>query len=104
MMKYHGYHIKAKEMIGNGRLGQIVMGRAHLTCWYPPVEDSGVILLGFENQAYGVCDSFFNIPDEAAKGVLELYGTKGSLMAEVEDFIDAVEKNRRPMNSSRRKL
>ena len=201
MMRYHGYHIKAKEMIGNGRLGQIVMGRAQLTCWYPPieevwrqdparggggalmdmaihsvdilrymfgevrevssfngtvthgypVEDSGVILLGFENQAYGVCDSFFNIPDEAAKGVLELYGTKGSLMAEgtisqvaggkmvsylsgedrgydaqqersgikpeeikaelkdmymaeVEDFIDAVEKNRKPMNSGEEAL
>ena len=47
-----------------------------------PVEDSGIILLRFENGAYGVCDSFFNIPDEAAKGVLELYGTKGSLIAE----------------------
>jgi predicted dehydrogenase len=132
MMRYHGYHIKAKEMIVNGRLGQPVMGRAQLTCWYPPiegawrqnpqrsgggalmdmaihsvdilrymfgevrevmsynatithsykVEDSGVILLRFENGAYGVCDSFFNIPDEAAKGVLELYGTKGSLIAE----------------------
>lgn len=132
MMRYHGYHIKAKEMIVNGRLGQPVMGRAQLTCWYPPiegawrqnpqrggggalmdmaihsvdilrymfgevrevmsyngtithsyrVEDSGVILLRFDNEAYGVCDSFFNIPDEAAKGVLELYGTKGSLIAE----------------------
>lgn len=116
-----------------------------------PVEDSGVILLGFKNGAYGVCDSFFNIPDEAAKGVLELYGTKGSLMAdgtiaqvaggkmvaflqkedkgydaqqeregimpvevkaelknmyraEVEDFIDAVEKKRKPMNSGEEAL
>ncbi len=51
-----------------------------------------------------MCDSFFNIPDEAAKGVLELYGTKGSLMAEVEDFIDAVEKNRNPMNSGEEAL
>jgi len=132
MMRYHGYHIKAKEMLNNGNLGQPVMGRAQLTCWYPPmegawrqdpakggggalmdmaihsvdilrymfgevkevssfngtithdysVEDSGVILLRFENNAYGVCDSFFNIPDEAAKGVLEVYGTKGSLLAE----------------------
>lgn len=201
MMRYHGYHLKAKEMIRNGRLGQVVMGRAQLTCWYPPiegawrqepsrggggalmdmaihsvdilrymfgevcevssfngtmthgypVEDSGVILLSFENRAYGVCDSFFNIPDEAAKGVLELYGTKGSLMAEgtisqiaggkmisylskeekgydvqqersgikpeevkaelkdmymaeVEDFIDAVENSRKPMNSGEEAL
>ncbi len=201
MMRYHGYHTKAKEMIENGELGRPVMGRGQLTCWYPPipgvwrqdpekggggalmdmaihtvdilrymfgevesvssfngtqthgypVEDSGVILLGFKNGAYGVCDSFFNIPDEAAKGVLELYGTKGSLMAdgtiaqvaggkmvaflqkedkgydaqqeregimpvevkaelknmyraEVEDFIDAVEKKRKPMNSGEEAL
>ena len=116
-----------------------------------PVEDSGVILLKFENGAYGVCDSFFNIPDEAARGVLEVYGTRGSLMAEgtisqvaggtmiaylpkedkgydakqeragikpakvkaelknmymaeVEDFIDAVEKRRTPMNSGEEAL
>jgi len=201
MMRYHGYHIKAKEMIENGELGRPVMGRGQLTCWYPPmegawrqdharggggalmdmaihtvdilrymfgevesvssfngtqthdyaVEDSGVVLLRFRNGAYGVCDSFFNIPDEAAKGVLEIYGTKGSLMAEgtisqvaggkmvaciqkedrgydarqersgiqpvevkaelknmyraeVEDFIDAVEKKRKPMNSGEEAL
>jgi predicted dehydrogenase len=116
-----------------------------------PVEDSGVILLRFKNGALGVCDSFFNIPDEAAKGVLELYGTKGSIMAEgtisqiaagkmcaslqkedrgydaqqertgiepfeikaelknmycaeVEDFVDAVKKKRRPMNSGQEAL
>ncbi len=115
------------------------------------VEDSGVILLRFKNGAYGVCDSFFNIPDEAAKGVLEVYGTRGSLMAEgtisqvaggkmmaylpledkgydaqqerigikptevkaelknmylaeVEDFIEAVEKNYKPMNSGEEAL
>jgi len=201
MMRYHGYHIKAKEMVEGGKLGQPVMGRAQLTCWYPPIEgawrqnpersgggalmdmaihsvdilrymfgevhdvmscsgtithnyavdDSGVILLRFENGAYGVCDSFFNIPDEAAKGMLELYGTKGSLiaegtisqvaggrmvaylskeekgydaqqerapimpeevkaelknmyLAEVEDFIDAVENKRKPMNSGEEAL
>jgi predicted dehydrogenase len=201
MMRYHGYHIRAKEMIDNGELGDPVMGRGQLTCWYPPmegvwrqdaarggggalmdmaihtvdilrylfgeveavssfnatethaytVEDSGVILLRFKNGAYGVCDSFFNIPDDAAKGVLEIYGTRGSLMAEgtisqvaggrmtsylqkrdkgydaqqertgikptlvkaklknmylaeVEDFIDAVEKKRKPMNSGEEAL
>ena len=201
MMRYHGYHIKAKEMVGSKAIGDPVMGRGQLTCWYPPmenawrqdpakggggalmdmaihsvdilrylfgevsavssfngtethgypVEDSGVILLKFENGAYGVCDSFFNIPDEAAKGVLEVYGTRGSLMAEgtisqvaggtmmaylqgedrgydarqersgiepvkveaelknmymaeVEDFIDAVEKGRKPMNSGEEAL
>jgi predicted dehydrogenase len=201
MMRYHGYHARAKEMLDAGELGDPVMGRGQLTCWYPPmenawrqdpekggggalmdmaihtvdilrylfgevsavssfngtethgypVEDSGVILLKFQNGAYGVCDSFFNIPDEAAKGVLEVYGTRGSLMAEgtisqvaggtmmayllgadrgydaqqersgikpvrveaklrdmylaeVEDFIDAVEKKRKPMNSGEEAL
>jgi len=201
MMRYHGYHIKAKEMIDSGKLGKPVMGRGQLTCWYPPipgawrqdpakggggalmdmaihtvdilrymfgevtavssfngttihnypVEDSGIIMLRFENGAYGICDSFFNIPDEAAKGVLELYGTRGSLiaegtisqvaggrmvaylssedkgydaqqertgieaeeikaelkdmyLAEVEDFIDAVKKKRKPMNSGEEAL
>ncbi len=201
MMRYHGYHIKAKEMVDSGAIGSPVMGRGQLTCWYPPiegawrqdparggggalmdmaihtvdmlrylfgevtavssfndtvthdypVEDSGVILLKFQNGAYGVCDSFFNIPDEAAKGVLEVYGTRGSLMAEgtisqvaggtmmaylqgedkgydaqqeragiepkkikadlknmymaeVEDFIDAVENKRTPMNSGEEAL
>jgi predicted dehydrogenase len=201
MMRYHGYHIKAKELIDQGALGQPVMGRGQLTCWYPKIEgvwrqdpaeagggalmdmaihtvdilrymfgevvsvmsysgtethdylieDSGVILLKFANGAYGVCDSFFNIPDDAARGVLELYGTKGSIMAEgtisqvaggkmsaylqkdykgydaqqertgiisteikadlknmylaeVEDFIDAIKKKRKPMNSGEEAL
>ena len=200
MMRYHGYHIKAHEMVKNGEIGQPVMGRAQLTTWYPyiegawrqdparsgggalmdmaihsvdilrymfgdvsevasfngtqthkyPVEDSGVLLLRFKNGAYGVCDSFFNIPDDAAKGFLELYGTKGSILAEgtisqvaggrmiayiqeqeqydakqdrkeiepitveaelkdlyqaeVEDFIDAVESRRKPMNSGEEAL
>ena len=201
MMRYHGYHRKAKEMLQLGELGQPVMGRAQLTCWYPPlesawrqdplkggggalmdmaihtvdimrylfgdvqavssfngsqthkyaVEDSGVILMWFKNGVYGVCDSFFNIPDEASKGVLEVYGTKGSLLAdgtisqiaggrmvaylqkeekgynakqnresiepievkvplrgmyiaEFEDFLDAVEKKRKPMNSGEEAL
>jgi len=37
MMRYHIYHQKAKEMIDKGILGELVMGRAQLTCWYPPI-------------------------------------------------------------------
>ncbi len=200
MMRYHGYHKMAHDMIKNGEIGEPVMGRAQLTTWYPPidgawrqdpaksgggalmdmaihsvdilrymfgevsevvsfndtithnypVEDSGIVMLKFKNGAYGICDSFFNIPDNAAKGFLELYGTKGSLLAEgtisqiaggkmiayispqdgydakqdrksiepvaikadlvdlyqaeVEDFIDAVENKRTPMNSGEEAL
>lgn len=38
MMRYHSYHQKIKEMLDEGKLGKLVMGRAQLTCWYPPVE------------------------------------------------------------------
>ena len=36
-MRNHVYHKKARELVLSGALGQMVMGRAQLTCWYPPV-------------------------------------------------------------------
>lgn len=38
MMRFHACHRKLKEMIDAGELGRLVMGRAQLTCWYPPIE------------------------------------------------------------------
>ncbi len=38
MMRYHSHHHKIKEFIDDGTLGTLVMGRAQLTCWYPPLE------------------------------------------------------------------
>ncbi len=38
MMRYHSYHQKIKEMLDEGKLGKLVMGRAQLTCWYPPIK------------------------------------------------------------------
>lgn len=35
MMKFHGAHAAIKQMIEQGRLGQIVYLRAQLSCWYP---------------------------------------------------------------------
>src|SRR3954468_9402059 len=35
MMKFHGAHIKIKELIEKGKLGSIVYVRAQLSCWYP---------------------------------------------------------------------
>ncbi len=35
MMKFHGAHMKIKELIDKGRLGRIVYLRAQLSCWYP---------------------------------------------------------------------
>jgi predicted dehydrogenase len=35
MMKFHGAHATAKQLIDEGRLGKIVYMRAQLSCWYP---------------------------------------------------------------------
>ena len=44
-------------------------------------EDSAVAMLFFENGALGTVDTFFCIPDNSSKNVLELYGSKGSIIA-----------------------
>ena len=37
MMRYHGAHQKAKQLIETGALGKVTFARAQLTCWYPPI-------------------------------------------------------------------
>lgn len=131
MMRFHAQHRAALQCIREGRLGKPVLGRAQLSCWYPPipgawrqnpaeggggslmdmgghcldllemffghvtvvscmtnrtvhgyeVEDSAVVTAQFANGALGVVDAFFCIPDAASKNVLELYGSKGSILA-----------------------
>jgi hypothetical protein len=44
------------------------------------VEDSSTLLFRVSNGAHGVIQSNFNIPDEAAKWRIELFGTKGRLI------------------------
>ena len=44
-------------------------------------EDSAVATLFFENGALGTVDTFFCIPDSSSKNVLELYGSRGSILA-----------------------
>lgn len=38
-MRFHSYHQKIRELIADGKLGQIVSARAQLTCWYPEIEN-----------------------------------------------------------------
>jgi predicted dehydrogenase len=45
-------------------------------------EDTAVVLLDFANGAKGVVDSLFNVPDESSKNRLELYGSRGSILAD----------------------
>jgi len=44
-------------------------------------EDSAVVTLAFGNGAMGSVDAYFCIPDNSSKNVLELYGSKGSILA-----------------------
>ena len=133
-MRQNVYHKKMRELVQAGALGKMVMGRAQLTCWYPPIpgawrqdaaishggalldmgthcldllewimdtpvaevtgfqdllvhqyatriEDTSTILVRFRNGAHGIIDNYFNIPDAAAQNALELFGTKGSIIA-----------------------
>lgn len=36
-MRYNVYNQKARDLVQAGAVGQVVMGRAQLTCWYPPI-------------------------------------------------------------------
>lgn len=38
MMRFHAYNVKVRDMIRQGALGRPVLGRAQLSCWYPPIE------------------------------------------------------------------
>lgn len=133
-MRQNVYNRKMRELVQAGAFGKMVMGRAQLTCWYPPipgawrqdvkishggalldmgthcldllewimgttitevtgfqdllvqkyptpVEDTSTIVVRFKNGAHGIIDNYFNVPDAAAQNALELFGTKGSIIA-----------------------
>jgi predicted dehydrogenase len=44
-------------------------------------EDSAIVALLFENGAMGTVDTYFCIPDNSSKNILELYGSRGSILA-----------------------
>jgi predicted dehydrogenase len=65
-----------------GSLTKKVAGMSGTKTFNYEVDDSSSTLLELENGAFCYIDSNFNIPDEAAKCRLEIYGTKGSMLAE----------------------
>ncbi|MCM8769460.1 MAG: Gfo/Idh/MocA family oxidoreductase [Candidatus Omnitrophica bacterium] len=132
MMRFHSLNKRIREMVAAGELGVPVMGRAQLSCWYPPiegawrqvprlggggslidmgchcvdllefvfgsrvkevscftgrlvhpypVEDTAVMTVRFSSGAIGIVDACFNIPDNSSRNVLEIYGSKGSVVA-----------------------
>jgi len=44
-------------------------------------EDSAVVSFVFDNGALGTVDTYFCIPDNSSKNILELYGSRGSIIA-----------------------
>ncbi|MFH1613401.1 MAG: Gfo/Idh/MocA family oxidoreductase [bacterium] len=38
MMRFHPFHQKAKKMLEEKQIGNIVMARAQLSCWYPDID------------------------------------------------------------------
>lgn len=131
MMRFHAYHQQMKRMVEEGKLGNPVMGRAQLSCWYPPIEgawrqkpelggggslidlgshcidvlemmlgkvsevycstaslihayqseDTALVQLRFKSGAIGMVDACFNIPDASSKNALEIFGSRGSILA-----------------------
>jgi len=133
MMPFHTLNMEITEIVLRGNIGDVVSGRAQLTCWYPPIQgawrqnpalsgggalmdmathmydaiekitgqrivevfanaktlthsyksdDSSTTMLILKNGATFTVDCYYNIPDAAAKNRLEIYGTKGSILAE----------------------
>ena len=132
LMRFHGYHQKIKEIIAEGKIGEVVSMRGQFTCWYPDIEgawrqkkalsgggalvdmgihvidlmhyltglravevaafnqtqtfsyevdDSSNLIMKMNNGSVAYVDSNFNIPDAASVAKLEIYGTKGSIVA-----------------------
>ena len=49
---------------------------------YPTrIEDTSTVVVRFRNRAHGIVDNYFNVPDASAQNALELFGTKGSIIA-----------------------
>lgn len=68
MMRFHRCHLALKQMIDNGQLGKLVMGRAELTCWYPPISGAfrqdpvlggGGAFIDMGNHCLDVLEMFF---------------------------------------------
>ncbi len=68
MMRFHACHVALKQMIEAGQLGRLVMGRAELTCWYPPIPGAfrqdpalggGGSLIDMGNHCIDLLEQFF---------------------------------------------
>ncbi len=63
-----------------GRTAEVSAATANLVQDYA-AEDTSVCLLRFASGALGVVDALFNVPDDAARNALEVYGSRGSVVS-----------------------
>ena len=70
------------EWISGSTITEVTGFHDLLTHAYPTrIEDTSTVLLRFSNGAHGIVDNYFNVPDVAAQNTLEIYGTKGAIIA-----------------------
>ncbi|MEG2857207.1 MAG: Gfo/Idh/MocA family oxidoreductase [Clostridia bacterium] len=65
-----------------GSKAKTVAGMSGTTAFNYEVDDQSSTLMELENGAFAYVDANFNIPDAAAKCRMEIYGTRGSMLAE----------------------
>ncbi len=80
LMDLGGHCIDLLEMFF-GPVRRVCCMTANLVQTYRS-EDTAVLVLEFANGAKGSVDNLFNVPDISSKNRLELYGSKGSILAE----------------------
>ena len=80
LMDLGGHCIDLLEMFF-GEIESVYCSLGNLVQSYAS-EDTAVVLLDFASGAKGVVDCLFNVPDASSLNRLELYGSKGSILAE----------------------
>lgn len=80
LMDLGGHCLDLLEMFF-GKVAQVTCSIGNMVHSYRS-EDSAVATLVFESGALGTVDTFFCILDTGSKNVLELYGSRGSILAE----------------------
>jgi len=80
LMDLGGHCIDLLEMF-LGRVAGVTCVTGNLVQGYAS-EDTSAALMQFESGAVGVVDCLFNVPDQSSKNRIELYGSKGSILAE----------------------
>jgi predicted dehydrogenase len=66
----------------SGTKATAVTGFAHTQTFSYNADDSSAIVMKMDNGALAMVDACFNIPDEAAKWRIELFGDEGRLIGE----------------------